>query len=97
MASFLIDATWTSTEDASAFVQVQFQRAETRGAEPVWQVLGALQVSEPVRMTPKGVRAAALAWLAEHAGRTDADSVEIHMWSDLTKDQLGRLEAALAG
>lgn len=56
--------------------------------------LGEFAVPYPDGGFPKRVRRAVLMWLAEHAGYTDADSIEIQMWSDGLRDILARLEAA---
>lgn len=65
--------------------------------EPVvWDVLGEDRVTDLLLMTPKRVRAAALTWLAEHAGMMGADSFELYVWQRAGRDALERIEAALA-
>jgi len=61
--------------------------------EPVGPVKrGEFTVTEPMAMSPKRVRRAALAWLAEHEGMTEADSVEIQVGTAAALEVLARIE-----
>lgn len=65
--------------------------------EPVGQFkIGEFTIGYPEGGFPKKVRRAALAWLAEHAGMTEADSVEIQLSTDGVDEVLARLEAAVS-
>lgn len=107
MARYHIDATWNdgyvelefrwaaplTPEHAAHLTEAGMLRADD---EPVSQVqLGQLRITEPMQMTTKRVRAAAVAWLAEHAGYTDTDSYEMLLAVRGTLDALERLEAAV--
>lgn len=80
----------------------QAQRLIARGMlkpddEPVGRTqIGAFTVDYPDGAFPKKVRRAALAWLAEHAGMTEADSVEIQLATREGLELLARIEAAVS-
>lgn len=98
MARFRINATWREAE-----VLVVLERTEPDvgildfDTEVSRVEVGRMSITEPIAMTPRNVRRAALEQLALYLGMTDQDSYELQMWSDLTRDQLERLVAALAG
>lgn len=107
MRRFHIEATW---HDGYVEVQLdriaplnpeQHWRMLERGMmkpddDPVGRTeIGRFQLTEPMQMTPKRVRRAALEWLAEHAGMTDDDSYELQLAVHDHLEVLARIEAAV--
>lgn len=112
MARYRIDATWKLDDgDPSvhlAFEKIEplepdhAQHLATVGMlraddDPVGRVdIGELTITELGEMTPKRVRRAGLAWLAEHAGMRPEDSYELHTVTQDGRELLARIEAAVS-
>jgi hypothetical protein len=108
MARFYIEATWRSDGVAVEMDRVEpltperVQRMIERGVlrteddRLVRRRVGELTVPYPDGGFPKRVRRAALDWLAEHAGMTEADSFELQMATDDARQVLARLEALVS-
>lgn len=108
MARFYVEETWGDGGVEVVLYRIAPIRPEhaahmrERGAlgpddEPVGRVqIGEFTVDYPDGGFPKKVRRAALDWLVEHAGMTDADSIEIQLWTNGLRELLERLEAAVA-
>ena len=58
--------------------------------------VGEFTLDYPAGGFPKKVRRAALEWLREHEGMTDADSFEIQIATQDAREVLARIEAALS-
>ncbi|HEY1820389.1 MAG TPA: hypothetical protein VGG83_10700 [Trebonia sp.] len=109
MARYRIEATWDDDGvrlqygRATRIPPEHEARMRERGMlgpddEPVSiQQLGQSHITDKAQMTNKHVRRTALAWLAEHAGMTDADSYEMQLAVRSHLEALGRLEASTAG
>lgn len=108
MRRYHIEATWhdgyveIELDRIAPLTPAQHQRMLDTGMmrpddDPVARTeIGRIRVTDPAAMTPKRVRRAALAWLAEHAGMTDDDSYELQYAVRTDLDALARLEASPA-
>lgn len=88
---FYIEATWGTDG-----VEVRLDRVEPRAPEEVRRTIGELVVPYPDGGFQKRVRRAALDYLAEHEGMTDADSFEIQYATHDGLEVLAQIEALVS-
>lgn len=106
MARFYIEATWQDDgvdvrlyrdEPANA-VRAAHSRVvralKPDGDEAARRRIGEFRVTQRWEMSPKSVRRASLAWLAEHAAMTGDDSFEMQLAGHADLRGLARLEYA---
>lgn len=99
MARFKIESTWDQEVDGEPVVELEYDRLEDAGDDAAagqqWRVLGTQRLTDLPLMTPKRVRAAAVAWLTEHAGMRPDDSFELYSWIRADRAALEQIEAAV--
>lgn len=96
MDRYRIEATWD--EDAGKpVVDLEFAKLDPAGTEQpqYWEVCGRQRITDLELMTPKRVRAAALAYLAQSRGMVATDSFEMHYWQRAGRDALEQIEGAV--
>ena len=108
MARFYVEETWRdggvdvelyrvkqmTPEQAARMIERGMLRPDDEQFERVQ--IGEFVVDYPDGGFPKKVRRAALDWLTEHAGRTDADSIEIQIATKDALEVLDRITAAFS-
>lgn len=95
MSWFKIEATY-GEDDGAPVVDLEFARHDGEDADAAWAVCGKRTLTDPAVMTPKRVREASLAWLAEHAGMRPDDSFELHSWVRADRELLEEIASASA-